>query len=107
MAALVPFVSASRPESTWKGAPKFAWPTKLKSTALRVADASGGAAVCAMATAVDQSRAQVKPRQPTRIAADARFILEAPFIRRLQTQVARATKINDRDARLLLSKDLL
>jgi hypothetical protein len=30
--------------------------------------------------AADQSKAQVKPRLPTRIAADARFILETPFI---------------------------
>src|SRR6267154_6825779 len=82
MAALVPLVSASRPESTWKGAPKFAWPTKLKSTALRVAGASGGGVVCAIAPAVpaDQSRAQVKPKPAIRFVADARFISEISIL---------------------------
>jgi hypothetical protein len=57
--------------------------------ALRLAGASGGAAVCAKAAAVpaDQSRAQVKPRPAMRLDADVRFILKAPFIRDLQRQL--------------------
>src|SRR3981081_3635132 len=81
MAALPPFLSASRPESTWKGAPRLACPTKLKSTALSVAGASG-AAVCALAmppAAKDRST-DAKPRRAIRLLADARSIEQTPLI---------------------------
>jgi hypothetical protein len=57
----------------------------LKSIALRVAGTSGGAAVCARATAAlaDQSRPQANPMLAIRFVADVRFILISPFIRRL------------------------
>src|ERR1700732_1521270 len=87
MAALPPFVSASRPESTWKGAPRLAWPTKLKSTALSVAGASIGAPVCALAMpipAANDRSTGANPKRAMRLVADARFIEKTPFIRRLE-----------------------
>src|ERR1700674_1678488 len=93
MAAVVAFVSASRPESTWNGAPRLAWPTKLKLPALRVAGAAGCAGVCALAAAVpaDQSRTQVKPRLAIRlfveVFVDVRFIVEAPINCRPATEL--------------------
>jgi hypothetical protein len=59
--------------------------------ALRLAGASVGAAVRAMAAVpADQSRTQVKPRLTIRRVADAWFILKGQFIRRPQMQLDRA-----------------
>jgi hypothetical protein len=57
----------------------------LKSIALRVAGASGGAAVCARATAVlaDQSKPQANPMLAIRFVTDVRFILISLFVRGL------------------------
>src|SRR5258707_3372183 len=86
MAALPPFLSASRPESTWKGAPRLACPAKLKSTALSLAGASIGAPVCALAAPMPAAKdsADTHPKRAMRLLADAPSIEQTPFIRRLE-----------------------
>jgi hypothetical protein len=70
------FVSASRPEAMWNGAPRFAWPTKLKSMALRSAGASGGAVACATGRP-EQSANQA---ETVRLDADVHFILKTHLL---------------------------
>src|SRR5580692_325605 len=79
MVGLVAFFSAIRPEAIWKGAPRLAWATKLKSTGLQAEAVCEAIATtlfgCSSALAGPAARASSARAKPS-IAI--RVILETP-----------------------------